>query len=236
MSTNFLLRRLVRDESGGPLVEAAVLIPILFLSTFGAVDFGFLFYQWSAAAKAVEVGARIAAVSDPVASGLSSLSNAAVNGANAGEPMPAFSITCNGYTRSCTLSAGFSATVTYDPLAMQKIVYGRKGGTSCDQFGTPSSYYFAGMCDFLPGLTTDNVQIVYRQTGLGYVQSSDGPQPTVTVSLLQTPDSGALKFRFFFLSGLVPKKFDDIKIIPAFTTTITGEALSASAQPSCLNC
>ena len=27
-------------------------------------------YQWNAAAKAVEIGARIAAVSDPVASGL----------------------------------------------------------------------------------------------------------------------------------------------------------------------
>jgi Flp pilus assembly protein TadG len=226
MTTNRLLRRLVHDEAGGPLVEAAVLIPILFFFLFGAIDFSFLFYQWSAAAKAVEVGARIAAVSDPVASGLKSISDAAVNGANAGDPLPSFKVTCNGHTTGCVLTnASFSATLTYDPSAMQKIVYGRSGGTSC---ATPSSYYFAGMCNFFPGLTTDNVQVVYEQTGLGYVQSSDGPQPTVTVSLLQTPDSAARKFRFFFLGGL--KGFPDAKI-PPFTTTVTGEILSASPQP-----
>ena len=34
------------------------------------MDFLFLFYQWNVAAKAVEIGARIAAVSDPVATNL----------------------------------------------------------------------------------------------------------------------------------------------------------------------
>src|SRR5438874_4636704 len=225
MNTNRLLLRLVHDEAGGPLLEAAVLIPILFFFLFGAIDFGFLFYQWNAAAKAVEVGARIAAVSDPVASGLSSIGNAATNGGNAGGQMPAFTITCNGHTGQCSLSAGFSATMTYDATAMQKIVYGRNGGTSC---GTASSYYFAGMCNFFSAVTPNNVQVVYRQTGLGYVQRPNGPQPTVTVSLLQTPDSAALKFRFFFLGGLMG--FVDKKI-HAFTTTVTGEVLSASAQP-----
>ena len=84
------------------------------------------------------------------------------------------------------------------------------------------------MCNFFSAVTPNNVQVIYRQTGLGYVQRTDGPQPTVTVSLLQTPDSATLKFRFFFLGGLMG--FADTKI-PAFTTTVTGEALSASAQP-----
>jgi hypothetical protein len=225
MKVSRLLRRLVYDEAGGPLVEAAVLIPILFTFLFGAIDFAFLFYQWNAAARAVEVGARIAAVSDPVAIGLSGISDAAINGGNAGDPVPPFTITCNGHTSQCSLSASFSATITYDAAAMQKIVYGRNGGTSC---GTPSSLYFAGMCNFFPAVTPDNVQVVYRQTGLGFVQRPDGPQPTVTVSLLQTPNSAALKFRFFFLGALMG--FAD-KNIPAFTTTVTGEVLSASAQP-----
>jgi TadE-like protein len=212
------------------LVETSVLIPILFTFLLGAVDFGFLFYQWSAAAKAVEVGARIAAVSDPVAGGLKSLADPAVNGANAGDPIPPFTITCNGKTSSCSSSDG--STVTYDATAMEKIVYGRRGGTPCDPPAsgmccdrTPTSYYFAGMCNFFPmGLTPANVQVVYQQTtDLGYTQSFEGPRPTVTVSLLQTSDA-ALKFRFFFL------RFGE-KIIPSFTTTITGEALSAAAQP-----
>jgi len=226
MNTNrALLGRLVHDEAGGPLVEVAVLIPIVFFFLLGAVDFGFLFYQWNAAAKAVEVGARIAAVSDPVARGLSSLSDPAVNGANAGDRIPAFTITCNGHTSQCNLSADFAATITYDAIAMQKIVYGRNAGTSC---GTPSSYYFAGMCNFFSAVTPDNVQIVYQQTGLLFATKYSAPQPTVTVSLLQTPDSAALKFRFFFLNRLMG--FADKKI-PAFTTAVTGEVLSASAQP-----
>ena len=42
------------------------MIPIIFLFLLGAIDFLFAFYQWNAAAKAVQVGARIAAVSTPV--------------------------------------------------------------------------------------------------------------------------------------------------------------------------
>ena len=50
---------------------------ILFL--FGGVDFMNALYQWNAAAKAVQIGARIAAVSDPIASGLTSIANNAVS-------------------------------------------------------------------------------------------------------------------------------------------------------------
>src|SRR5262249_49477157 len=114
------------------------------------------------------------------------------------------------------------------------IVYGRAGGTSC---GTPSSYYFVGMCNIFSRVTPSNVQVVYSQSGLGYVSRPDGPQPTVTVSLLQSPDSAALKFQFFFLSQsllslfLPGSTFQDRPNIPSFATTITGEALSSSAQP-----
>ena len=67
-----------RDETGAVFVEVAVLFPIIITVLFGSVDLLYAFYQWNAAAKAVEVGARIAAVSDPVASSLNRLSDQAV--------------------------------------------------------------------------------------------------------------------------------------------------------------
>ena len=45
-------RHFARDQDGSVLVEATVLIPILFVFLLGAVDFLMAFYQWSAAVKA----------------------------------------------------------------------------------------------------------------------------------------------------------------------------------------
>src|SRR6516165_4850614 len=64
----------MRDERGAVLVEVTVMMTIMFVFLLGAIEFLFAFYQWNAAAKAVQIGARIAAVSDPVAIGLNRLS------------------------------------------------------------------------------------------------------------------------------------------------------------------
>src|ERR1700744_5259401 len=97
MTTSTFVARLARDEDGGPLVEVAVLLPILILFLFGGVDFMNALYQWNAAAKAVEIGARIAAVSDPIASGLASIAdNALSSGVPSGSPMPEFTVACDG--------------------------------------------------------------------------------------------------------------------------------------------
>ena len=66
------------------------------------------------------------------------------------------------------------------------------------------------------------VTVVYKQTGLGYAGRSLGPVPTITVSLNAASSKTKLPFKFFFLP------FATINM-PQVTTTITGEALSASA-------
>ena len=216
------IRRLRGDRDGGVMVEMTVLLPIFLVFVLGGAEFLFIFYQWNAAAKSVEVGARIAAVSDPVANGLKTLSVNVVNNTTVyeGDPMPAFTVTCNGPSNpnqcSCA-GAGCANAVSYNLSAMQKIVYGRAAGTSCN---TSSSYYFAGMCNFRSGLAPSNVQVVYSQTGLGYAGREDGPKPTVTVSLR------AVTVQYFFLSWLLGAS----TTLPSFTTTITGEVLSAAAQ------
>lgn len=215
------MRRLWHDEAGGALVEATVLIPILFVFLLGSVDFLYAFYQWTAATKAVQLGARLAAVSDPVATGLNGTTNttniaiAAVSGSVlVGDPMPNFTVTCGSGTCGCT---GCASAVSYNAAAMNTLVFGR-GSTSCTD---ATNYYYAGMCDIFPRIAAANVQIVYRQTGLGYAGRGAGPVPTIAVSLQN------LNFQFFFLNGL--KNFANLPM-PLFTTTVTGESLSSAVQ------
>jgi Flp pilus assembly protein TadG len=220
--------RLVRDEIGSVLVEVTVLIPILLIFLFGAVDFLFAYQQWNLATKAVEVGARIAAVSDPVANGLSNISTGVLSpSVAAGDPMPSFQVTCDGATASCTCTVGTCPGMgTFSWAAMNEIVCGRDdtSSTQCDYLvkcRDATSYYFAGMCDIFPRIIAANVRIVYTQTGLGFAGRAGGPVPTITVSLQNLP------FQFYFLGGLLGFKPINISGV---ATTITGEVLTSVAQ------
>ena len=108
---------------------------------------------------------------------------------------------------------------SYSAEAMGLIVYGRAGNGDCTP---PASQYFAGMCNLHAAIAPQYVTVVYKQTGLGYAGRAFGPVPTITVSLNAASSKAKLPFRFFFLP------FAAIAM-PQVTTTITGEALSASA-------
>ena len=131
------IARLARDEDGGPLVEVAIILPILILFLFGGVDFMNALYQWNAAAKAVEIGARIAAVSDPIASGLTSIAdNALSSGVASGSPMPDFTVECDGGASACSCTSGACDGMgAYSADAMGLIVYGRAGNSDCTPAG-----------------------------------------------------------------------------------------------------
>jgi Flp pilus assembly protein TadG len=222
------MRRLLRDQNGGVLVETTIMISIVLVFVLGSVDFLFAFYQWNAAAKALEIGARIAAVSNPPASGLScitttcagsdSLSTRVVSSSlHVGDTMPSFTVTCNdGGSGGCSCAGTCTGVSGYNSAALNTIVYGR-GSAVC---GDATNPYRTGMCDIFPRIQPANVRIVYAQTGLGYAGRSRGPVPTITLSLQN------LTFQFFFLGGLLG--FNNINI-PALQTTITGEDLSSVA-------
>src|SRR6516162_4624178 len=213
MSAKYFLR----DQQGSVLVEVTIILSITLVLVLGAIDFLLLFYQWNAAAKAVQIGARLAAVSDPVASGLNNLSQAVVSAAvPPGAAMPNFVVTCDGRTATCTCNGVNACRGGYDRAAMNTIVFGR-GSSSCSD---AKSADVVGMCDIFPRITPANVKIVYAQTGLGYAGRPGGPMPTITVSLQNLP------FQFFFLRGLMG--FHDFQI-PASTVSLTAEDLSARA-------
>src|SRR5215831_18575195 len=208
----------LRDQQGSVLVEVTITLSITLILLFGAIDFLLLFYQWNAAAKAVQIGARLAAVSDPVASGLNNLSQAVVSASvPPGAAMPNFVVTCDGRTATCTCNGNACRGMKgYDGAAMNTIVFGR-GSSSCSD---AKSADVAGMCDIFPRITPANVKIVYAQTGLGYAGRPGGPMPTITVSLQNLP------FQFFFLRGLMG--FHDFQI-PASTVSLSAEDLSSRA-------
>jgi Flp pilus assembly pilin Flp len=205
------------DESGAVFAEFALLLPLIVLVVCGSVDFLNAFYQWNAAAKAVEVGARIAAVSDPVAPNLNNLSNQAVlNGAIPGGPLPSFLVVCKDDACSCTGTCTGLAPNSFDGAAMRRIIFGR-GSHAC---GDATSYYAAGMCDVLSSITPANVVVTYQQAGLGYAGRPGGPLPTIAVSLQD------MHFQFFFLTPLLGV---NIKI-PPMTTTMTAEDLCSGGN------
>lgn len=213
-----MIFRLTRDNNGSVLVETTIMLPLMILFVLGSIDFLFAFYELNAATKAVQVGARIAAVSDPVASGLNNLTVALISASSRpGSTMPSFTVTCDGASATCSCEGACSGgIISYNATAMNTIVFGR-GSSAC---GDATSLYTAGMCDIFRQITPANVRIEYKQpappAGLGYVGRPGGPVPTIKVSLQNIP------FRFFFLG------FHNFQI-PGLATTITGEDLSSCA-------
>src|SRR5262249_48594631 len=140
-----------RDDTGSVLVEVTIMLTIMIIFVLGSIDFLFAFYEWNEATKAVQVGARIAAVSNPVASGLNGLSAALISASlPPGSAMPWFTVICDGSTAKCTCEGTcLRGLVSYNVSAMNTIVYGR-GSTAC---GDATSSYTAGMCDIFNRIT-----------------------------------------------------------------------------------
>lgn len=206
------------DESGASYLEFTVGMMTFFVVLFGIIEFSYIFYQWNAATKAVQFGARLAAVSNPVDSSLSTLTGLE-GGALPGAAMTTFDRTCSGATASCTGG-------TYNADYMGAIVYGRLD----DGFGTARTTCSAaavsnplqnGMCNYFSSIAPQNVVIRYQYTGLGYAGRPGGPVPTITVSVT------GISYSFIFLNGLMG--FGNAPV-PALATTVTGEDLNAAGS------
>jgi Flp pilus assembly pilin Flp len=204
------IRHFCRDHNGASLVEFSIVAYFLLILTAGVIEFGIGWYQWNSASKALQTGARLAAVSDPVSSDLSTLTGME-NGANPGDPMPAFERVCRGDTQSCTNGG------TYNASAMNALVFGR-GQTAC---GTIGADLFPGMCDVYSRIRPENVIVTYRHTGLGFAGRPGGPVPTITLELT------GVTYNYAFLSGLLG--FGPVTM-PPMRTTVTGEDLATTWQ------
>ncbi|MCP8937858.1 pilus assembly protein [Alsobacter sp. SYSU M60028] len=223
--------RFAKDSSGAAMVEFSIVLVITLLLTGGVIETLFAFWQWNSAMKAVERGARIAAVSNPVPQNLvSSWASYLPSGKAPGDPVPAgvFDILCTGGgTTYATLTASCSPTTwgAGSKDAMARIFFGRPDTPATTTFTCSSANfgpYSAGICDLFPRATPSNVQVRYQATGLGFYGNPNGPTPTVTVKLRN------LQFDYVFIKGLAGIVQT---LLPDITATVTGEDLN-SAAPS----
>ncbi|HEX2725370.1 MAG TPA: TadE/TadG family type IV pilus assembly protein [Beijerinckiaceae bacterium] len=207
MSVSNILRRMLspyRDESGAVAVEFGLIGGIFIVLLLAMIDLGHAFWQFNQATKALQLGVRLAAVSNPVSSDLKTMTG--ISGTvEEGDPMPYFKRVCSGATQRC--DGG-----TYDAAAMRTIVYGR-GNAACPT--TPQAY--PAMCQIFPRIQPQNLVVEYTQTGLGFAGRPGGPVPTITVRLT------GLSFNFAVLNGLL-----GFPAIPMarLTATVSGEDLS----------
>ena len=212
-----------KDENGAAMLEFTAAAFTFFIILFGTIDFAQVFFKWNLATKATQLGARLAAVSDPVAGVLPGLTG--VGGAVLpGDPMPAFDYSCT--TTSATGTTGTCTnTGNYNAAAMQTIFYGRGNVTqTCINTGLN-----IGMCNILDGmndqngnaLTPKNVTVRYQYTGLGYAGRPGGPVPTITVSLT------GVAHNFTLVGGLAGIAS---VTLPGFATTVTGEDLALAGS------
>lgn len=209
-------KSLLKDDSGAAMLEFTAAAFTFFIMLFGIIEFSNVFYQWNAATKAVQLGARLAAVSNPVAEDLLTLTGME-DGALPGDPMPSFEFTCELGSTGC------------DDKAIMTIVYGRcdrdSSGvvddpvceddvrTDCNGASAPRNI---GMCNIFPRIKPENIVIRYQYTGLGYAGRPGGAVPTVTVGLT------GLTYDFIMLGSFLPAQSITM---PSFATTVTGEDL-----------
>lgn len=207
-----MIKRFAKSEDGAAMVEMTIVATLLFALVLGFVDFGNAFYQWNAATKAVQIGARLASISDPVAPQISTAGPTTTPGA----PVTAgsFAYVCDGATSTCNCTGAYCVAGVWSAANFTRIFAGDDG--VCGAVAGSR----LGMCDFYPYLQPANVVIRYSATGLGYQTRLGGPVPTIIVSLQN------VNFQFFFLQGLMG--FTNITM-PSMLSTVTGEDLKSTA-------
>lgn len=127
-----MLIHFLRNEDGASAAEFAVIALLLVILTFGVIDMGYALWQWNNAEKATQMGARLAAVSTPIAPGLATF-ECGTTATSAGQPCSAGgtsfgSVTCT--ISACTGSYGFSQTEANRLLARMQLIFPQMQGSN----------------------------------------------------------------------------------------------------------
>lgn len=192
-----VLRNLLRDQRANSAAEFALALPLTLILLFGIIDGCRFMWEVNRAEKATQMGARMAAVTNPVAGGLNSTDFTGVGGLTVGEKIPPSAlpaIVCNNSTCTCTGCPG-GLPGTYDSAAFTSLVN--------------------RMAAMKPDIQATNVEVVYAGSGLGYAGDPTGADvsPLVTVRLKGLQFTPVTSMMLTSIS------------MPSFSTTLTAEDL-----------
>ena len=176
------MSKFLKDCGGGPLVEFTLTFPIMISLALGTVDFAYYWADASFANKAAFIGARIAVISSPVATGITD---------------PSWTVSLLG--QPCYDSNGDSngncptVNTTCTPT-------GTSGGscTGGEAFNnTTFTAILNPMSNLFPKLQRQNVKITYATNNLGFVGRPNGPPMNITVKIR------CMTHQFFFINVLM---------------------------------
>lgn len=198
-----------KEDEGVSMVEGLLVFPLVLLMFAAFFEFSFAVHQWNQTVKALQLGARSAAVSDTLLSDVAAFA-ADFTDLDVADAVPAtvVAVGCGGdYADSCVSG----------PL--NRLVYG--SDNKCDS-NTGTS--LPGMCDFNSRIKPEHIEITYYRAGLGYVGRIDGAVLTISLAL------DDLKFHLPLVGALLG--LDDISV-PAHPVTVTSEDMASCLTDDC---
>lgn len=193
------------DERAASAAEFGLVLPLLIFLLFGIIDAGRFLWVTNKAEKATQMGARYAVVTDVIPAALvnatyvgsaacserAATGNICQTGDFVDIPAALGTLTCT--RAACNCSGSCPANASIDTAAFDRLV--------------------ARMATMKPGIGANNVQVVFRGSGIGYAGDPNGMEvvPLVTVRLT------GIQFRPVALLGAVGVN------LPSFATTLSAE-------------
>lgn len=212
------LRNIWRRTDGASAVEFGLVCVPLLVITIGIMEFSFALYQWNVAEKATQMGARIAAVSDTVATGLDTYQGLDTTALLGSAPMTDFSSSA-GSAVVCT-GDGSTGTCTN----VKSSVYGGA------YLAAAHNRIVNRMRTIFPRVTASNVVVEYKDIGLGFVGRC-GPVPAVTVRLQNMSfDFIVINLLISLLPGVGSGGVGSSIAMPEFAATMVGEDLNTQGD------
>lgn len=163
----------LRCQQAAAGAEFALVLPLLLIFLFGLIDGGRFLWEFNKAEKATQMGVRYAVVTDPVASALKGPADGGYSfsisdGIPQGTAVPTANFdtaSCNSSTCSCT-GGGICSSIGHDTTEFNRIV--------------------TRMSEMYSPIQASNVQVIYKNVGLGFAGDPENPNVSTLVTVKLT--------------------------------------------------
>lgn len=208
-----LSRSIKHEQDGSVLTEGLMVFPLMVFVVAICVEIGLMMTEWNQAAKAMYMGARKLAVSDPITADFNTVF--AYNTALGGQP-----ITADATKKSVCDNNPNNGIPNCNTAAMERLLYSNSRSNA-------DAYSYKGLARHYKPLSQNGVylRVTYELSGLGFhgrPRASNSPT-SVVVSVRVELDRQATTLPI--LSGVF--EFVGIRF-PSFAATVSSEDLNST--------